>query len=96
MSAALVAKGSARKRPLFWEYGRNDDAFKFGPDRSPNVAVRRDDWKMLVNADGSRPELYNLATDPKESRNVIAERPDIARDLTKLALEWRQALPKKN
>ena len=51
---------------------------------------------MLVNADGSRPELYNLATDPKESRNVITERPDIARDLTKLALEWRQALPKKN
>jgi arylsulfatase A-like enzyme len=89
--------GAAPKRgPLFWEYGRNDESFRYGPDKSPNVAVRRDDWKLLVNADGTRAELYNLANDMKESRNLVTERPDVARELTKLALDWRAALPKKN
>ena len=82
--------------PLFWEYGRNDEFFKFGPDRSPNIAVRRDHWKLLVNADGSKPELYDLATDPKEAKNLIAAQPDLARELTKLALDWRGSLPKRN
>jgi len=27
--------------------------------------VRRDHWKLLVKADGSRSELYDLTTDPK-------------------------------
>lgn len=94
---AIWRGGAAPKRgPLFWEYGRNDESFRYGPDKSPNVAVRRDDWKLLVNADGTRPELYNLATDAKESRNLITERPDVARELIKLALDWRGALPKRN
>jgi arylsulfatase A-like enzyme len=88
--------GAVTKRgPLFWEYGRNDEFFKFGPDRSPNVAVRQDNWKLLVNADGSGAELYDLATDFRESTNLAATKPEIARQLAKLALEWRSRLPKR-
>jgi arylsulfatase A-like enzyme len=94
--SALWRGGTATNRPpLYWEYGRNDEFFKFGPDRSPNVAVRRDNWKLLVNADGSRTELYDLTADPKESRNLAEKQPDIARELTKLALDWRGTLPKR-
>ena len=84
-----------RVKPLFWEYGRNETSFKFpaGANRSPNVAMREGNWKMLVNADGRGIELYNLETDPKESKNLAAERPEIAKRLATAALEWRKALP---
>lgn len=57
----------AARGPLFWEYGRNDEFFRYGPDKSPNLAVRRGDWKLLVNADGSssvRCRARPLATGP--------------------------------
>ncbi len=97
LDVSAVWRGTplAKRAPLFWEYGRNDEFFKFGPDRSPNVAVRRDNWKLLVNADGSNAQLYDLATDLKEANNVAASKPEIARELTKLALDWRGSLPKK-
>jgi arylsulfatase A-like enzyme len=93
---ALFGKSPARTRPVFWEYGRNDTAFAYpGPkgDRSPNVAVREGDWKLLVNADGTGPELYDLAADAREARNLAAGRPDVAKRLAEKALAWRQSVP---
>src|SRR5262249_4376208 len=69
-SAALLgAPAKGRARPLFWEYGRNEKFFAYPGakngagerDRSPNVAVRDGDWKLLVNADGGAAELYDLS-----------------------------------
>jgi arylsulfatase A-like enzyme len=94
-SAIWLGKPSTKRAPLFWEYGRNDQWFKFGPDRSPNVAVRRDNWKLLVNANGSDAQLYDLTDDMKEAKNLAAEKPAVAAELKKLALEWRASLPKK-
>ena len=87
---------TTRTKPLFWEYGRNTNAFAFprGRDRSPNVAVREGDWKLLVNADGSDTQLYDLKTDPKESHNVADKNPDVAARLKEKALAWRNALPR--
>ncbi len=94
--SAVWRGGTAPKRdPLFWEYGRNDEFFKFGPDRSPNVAVRRGNWKLLINANGSGVELYDLTTDTKEANNLAARNPEVVRDLSKLALDWRARLPKR-
>lgn len=47
-------------------------------------AVRRGDWKLVrLNVSGDKPvvELYNLAEDPSESRDISASRPDIAEQL---------------
>ena len=60
---------------------------------APNVAVRQGDWKLLVNADGTHPELYDLASDPRETVDLSAARPEIARQLTESALGWRRSLP---
>ena len=96
LSAALLGSPTIRTRPLFWEYGRNTNAFAFpkGADRSPNVAVREGDWKLLVNADGSDLQLYNLRTDPKETVNIAAQHADLAKRLKEKALAWRKSLPK--
>jgi arylsulfatase A-like enzyme len=95
LSPALLGKSPKRTRPLFWEYGRNDKSFAYpgGKNRSPNVAVRDGDWKLLVNADGTTAELYDLATDPKEIRNQQADRPDVTKRLSDMALKWRKSLP---
>jgi arylsulfatase A-like enzyme len=97
LSAALLGSASLKRTtPLFWEYGRNDTSFAYpkdGANRSPNVAVRDGNWKLLVNAEGGRAELYDLAADPKETRDLAATRPEVAKRLIDVALKWRKALP---
>src|SRR5262249_11088579 len=55
-AAALLGRPVAeRSKPLFWEYGRNEEFYRYpniASDRSPNVAVREGRWKLLANADG--------------------------------------------
>ncbi len=95
MSPALLGKSPRRTRPLFWEYGRNDRSFSYprGEDRSPNLAVLDGDWKLLVNDDGRGAELYNLADDPKEARNRVADEPVVAARLREAVLNWRKSQP---
>ena len=96
MSAALQGKLPLRTKPVFWEYGRNPKSFAYPKaerHRSPNVAVREGDWKLLINADGTDAELYDLAKDAREEHNVADAQPDVARRLTAAALQWRKSLP---
>jgi arylsulfatase A-like enzyme len=96
MSTALLGESPARTKPLFWEYGRNNTSFAYPMDakhRSPNVAVREGDWKLLVNVDGTGAELYDLANDAAETKNVAAEKPEVAKRLTEKALTWRKSVP---
>jgi arylsulfatase A-like enzyme len=84
-----------RTQPLFWEYGRNDDAFAYprGRQRSPNIAVREANWKLLINADGSRRELYDIVADPKETANLADKEQPTAEKLAAQALAWRRSFP---
>jgi arylsulfatase A-like enzyme len=101
-SAALLGTPLPKRAgPLFWEYGRNDKFFAYPTlkngardgDRSPNVAVLDGNWKLLVNADGSRAELYDVAADPGERRNRAADQPELTARLRVSALTWRKSLP---
>jgi N-sulfoglucosamine sulfohydrolase len=95
MSAALRGTPSAgRNAPLFWEYGRNEEWFKYpAQGRSPNVAMREGHWKLLVNADGSKAELYDVIKDRGEERNLAADEPEVTAQLRAKALAWRKSLP---
>ena len=96
VGAAWNGQPVARAKPLFWEYGRSAKGFAYPPgrDRSPNVAVRDGNWKLLVNADGSGAELYDLERDVNEATNLAEANPETARTLREKALAWRAALPK--
>lgn len=96
MSAAITGTEPVRRKPLFWEYGRNEKSFAYAPqpdNRSPNVAVREGDWKLLINADGSDAELYNLAADRNESKNMAAQEGEVVKRLSTAALNWRRSVP---
>lgn len=104
MSAALRGESPLRSRPLFWEYGRNSDtqdgkgprAFPHPNEpeaKSPNLAVRDGNWKLLVNADRTGAELYDLAADAYEAHNVPLEHTKVLERLMKLAMGWRRSLP---
>ena len=87
--AALKGGIAARTRPLFWEWrGATKE-----PDWWPRLAVREGDWKLTLTADATRAELYNLAKDRAEAKNVANEHPEIVSRLKKLVLEWKATLP---
>ncbi len=96
LSATLLGRPQARRRPVFWEYGRNEQWYRYPGDprqRSPNLAVRDQAWKLLVNADGTGAELYDLEKDRNETANIVDRHPDVAKRLADQALSWRRSLP---
>lgn len=95
LSRAMFGKPMNRRNDLFWEYGRDASYLRPGlsPDRSPNLAMRSGQWKLLVNDDGTKPELYDLSRDAKESVNLAGDRKEIAARLSAKLLDWRRALP---
>jgi arylsulfatase A-like enzyme len=96
LSAALIGQTLARKQPIFWEYGGSAGRpfiYPKGRDRSPNLAVRDGSWKLLINADGTGAELYDLAADRAEAHDLSAEKPDLAKRLAAAAQQWWRALP---
>jgi arylsulfatase A-like enzyme len=94
-STAWLGAPMPRSKPLLWEYGRKADYLfpKENGARSPNLAIREGDWKLLVNADGSGVELYNLAADPNESTDLTVQKPERVARLKAAVLAWRTSLP---
>ena len=95
MSAALLGEPRAREKPLIWEYGRDETFLQPGleDDRSPNLAIRYGRWKLLINDDGSRLELYDFDHSTDERENVADRYPMVAEKLAKQLLEFRRSLP---
>jgi hypothetical protein len=54
--------------------------------------MRSRKWKLLMNADGTSAELYDLSRSPKEENNVAGEQPDVTKRLSAKLLAWRRSL----
>ncbi len=95
LSPVFFGKPASRKQPIFWEYGKDNDVFRFpeGKDRSPNTAMRSGNWKLLVNSSGSDLELYDLSKDPAEKNNLAKEKASLAERLKQQTMSWRKSLP---
>jgi arylsulfatase A-like enzyme len=92
LSPSLLSKDrQTRARPLFWV--RPPDRPGDRGDRWPDLAVRDDDFKLLLMEDGSNAQLYNLTSDPSESHNLAAEKPEVVKRLAGKLLDWRKSLP---
>ncbi|WP_319479745.1 sulfatase-like hydrolase/transferase [uncultured Draconibacterium sp.] len=81
---------------VMWEYASNPGGSILPGDKnniSPNLAIRKGDWKLLVNVDGTEAQLYNIKTDPQEKVNRIDEEKELAQELQTQLLSWRNSMP---
>ncbi len=85
----LKNKNSERNKPVFWEFSRRKQTAT-GKENGlmPQVAVRWQEWKLLVFIDGSEVELYNMEDDPLEQNNVADQYKNTAERLKFEALRW--------
>ena len=60
--------------------------------RSP-FALRHGDWKLIIPAKDKQPELYNLAEDPYETRDIAKDHPEQVTRLMTLLAEYRKLDP---
>ncbi len=82
----LLGDGGKQKQHdyLFWDFG----------GYGGQIAIRQGNWKGVKRNLRKNPdaplELYNLKTDLGESKNVVAENPEVAAKLSRLILEARE------
>ena len=70
----LLGQSGQQQHPwLYWEFSETDQ-----------MALRMGNWKMVVVK--GLPQLYNLATDLHEDRNVAEQHPDIVREMVGIIL----------
>jgi N-acetylgalactosamine-6-sulfatase len=81
----------ARSKPLLWEWRFRIPGEPF--HQSPMLAVREGDWKLLLNPDRSRVELYDLKHDLTQLNNVAEKNPQVVARLSELVLAWQKELP---
>jgi len=74
------------RQDLFWHYPH------YYPTTTPVSAVRSGDWKLLEYLEDGHVELYNLADDLGETKDLSAELPDRAAALREKLHAWRKAV----
>jgi len=87
----LGREQAKRTKPLFWL--RPPDRPGPANDPFPDLSVRDGDWKLLINEDGSKPQLYDLSKDIREQNNLADANPDVVARLKKMVMDWRAAMP---
>ncbi len=73
------------REALFWHYPH------YYSVTTPVSAVRYRDWKLLKYYEDNRVELYDLANDPGEKKDLAEERPEIKTMVLSLLEDWLKA-----
>lgn len=91
MSDVWLGTDRKRTKELYWEWRYKVHGHVV--NMSPMIAVRDGDYKLLVNPDDSRIELYNIVSDPSELNNLAYQNEELAKQLSIKAKAWYSALP---
>ncbi|HEX4413037.1 MAG TPA: sulfatase-like hydrolase/transferase, partial [Lacipirellulaceae bacterium] len=101
LSQALLGNQSqTRSKPLFWNMNRGTENRHTNPNPSGAGAngqevlgIRSGKWKLLINAQGTAPELYDLSNDVGETTNRTQQNLAVANQLAQQALSIRYSTP---
>jgi N-acetylgalactosamine-6-sulfatase len=95
VSEILLGESRPRERPILWEWRFPSDFPAAGnPDYiSPGLAIRDNQWKLLVDSDGKRTELYRPVDDPEERNDLADQHPVVVERLKSIVLQWQKTLP---
>ena len=83
----------SREAPIFFARPPDRKSF-YGFRDLPDLAVRHQQWKLLCDFDGSRPQLYDLSVDLGEKENLAEAQPEVVSRLTKQVTAWYESMPK--
>jgi len=82
----LLAGGATLGRPaIFWHFPHYNDH----PHSVPSGVIRQGPWKLIETFDPEGLELYNLADDLGEQRNLAAAQPARVAELKRALDAWR-------
>jgi arylsulfatase A-like enzyme len=87
----ILATGQSTPRDLHFHFpGYLEANAKAGTWRTtPAESIRRGDQKLIHWFEDDRVELYDLASDPGESKDLSGDRPDTVRELLDAMAAWR-------
>ena len=92
--SALHGEEFKRGMPMMWEW-RNADCT--GNDESiagwPMLGIRHEEYMLLMNPVTGQQELYDTYADQAQTRDIRADKPDLARDLTVQIEDYSKSLP---
>ncbi|MDC0284715.1 sulfatase-like hydrolase/transferase, partial [Mariniblastus sp.] len=87
--SALKGEGFERIKPILWEWrgGLSKDY------TWPTLGIRDGRWKLLVNKELDKAELYDLELDWSEQTDVAGKHPEIVEKLSHQLNAWKKSLP---
>lgn len=84
-----------REKPLFWKSDTRWPAREEAPEHWAAYTVVSKQWKLLASTNGEHAELYDLAADPLEQKDLFPVEKETADQLLALLEEWKATLPEK-
>lgn len=87
----LLGQSRLRTKPIMWEWRFNIAGDTL--NRSPMLSIREGDYKLLLNPDRSRVELYDIPHDSSELNNLAEKKPELVRSMSEKVLAWQKTLP---
>lgn len=76
-----------RQRTLVWHYPHYH-----GSDWKPGAAIRYGNWKLIEFYESGETELYNLADDIGETKNLVQTHPEIRDRLKRKLQNWQRKM----
>jgi N-acetylgalactosamine-6-sulfatase len=89
---ALTGSIHTRAKPLFWEFACHP-MYGHVINKSPVLAARRDRYKLLMNPERDRVELYDVSKARTELRDVASEHPEVVEELSTKLMAWKRGCP---
>ena len=85
LAAAVLGRDTTEldERALYWTYPHTH-----GSGHRPSHAIRKGDWKLIQFDSDNTTELYNLANDLGEKKNLAEEEPKRAASLREELMSW--------
>lgn len=87
LANVLLNQGELKRDAIYWHYPHYANQ-----GGRPGGAIRRGDYKLIEFYDSGRRELFHIAKDLSESRNLALEKPELVEQLAADLAAWRESV----